>query len=246
MDVETWLKEKGSYADGLALYKMLPGCNKILLSKLSAETPQNLLSLKYELRMALSKKQNVSLKPVKPVTKVTSPAPAKAPINEALVKKAAETAFEKETLAMYPAELHPVFRERVEKFYKACELKLRLNLLSPDEEEEALNIILELEVLWQRIDKCWEILTHWRQHRRLMPVEASKDFSKFTAVQLLSEKGNLKSKISKRQATISKLEKYVQENPEDRTKLNYLNKKREELQQLINDLEEVNRLIEKG
>lgn len=247
MDIKTWFDKKGSYADGLALYKKLPTANRVLLGKLATESPQNLTSLKYELRMAMSQGIRVSAVVDKPKPEIR---PKPKPSAEIYVKKQVEQAvaleFAKETMALYPPELHPVYRQRIENFYKACELKFKLNALEPDQEEEALALILELDSLWDKIDTAWDILNHWKEHRRIMPVATSKDFTALSALELHTLKGNLKSSKSKREATIAKLEQYVSANPEDRTKLNLLNRKKEQLQQFLNDLEEVTRIIKKG
>lgn len=246
MDIDSWLKNKGSYADGLALYALLPGCNKTLLAKLGVESPQNLITLKYELRMAKGTKLNVVL----PVKENKLPVAVKpklaAPISAKVIEQAAAAEFGKETMATYPPELHPVYRQRIENFYMACELKFKLNALEPDQEEEALALILEIDSLWHKIDKAWDILTHWKEYRRIMPVAASQDFSAMSALQLHTLYGNMKSAKTKRSATLVKLEQYVAQNPEDRTKLNLLNRKKEQFQQLLNDLEEVKMIINKG
>lgn len=248
MDIEKWFKNKGSYSQGVALYAALPRHNKTLLQKLATESPANLLKLKYELKMAMGSGQKATVTPVvaKPVP-VPAEKPDNKPAEQVLIKQAVDGFFAKETMAMYPAELHTVYRDRVNCFYQACELKFKLNRLRPDQEQEALELILQLDALWQKIDRYWDMLNHWKEHKRIMPVAESEDFTQLSADKLMLRRKLLDTNLSKRRKTIAALEATVQASPEDRTKLNLLNRKKEQLQQLINDLESIRKALkEKG
>ena len=245
MDIESWFKEKGSYADGLALYKLVPGCNKHILAKLALESSRNFLTLKYELKMAQGKASSVTL----PVKEVVAPQaaeqPKKEPLLQVIIEKATEAQFEKETMAMYPPELHGIYRNRISDFYRACEIKFKLNALQPDDEETALEIIRELDTLWTNIDRYWEILHHWRDHNRIMPLDESEDFTGLNGIQLVKRRNQLETSKCKRSKTIAAMQIEVDAAPEDRQKLNLLNRKKEQLQQIETDLNKVRLLLQK-
>lgn len=243
MDIKSWFETSGSYADGLALYRQLPGCNNSLLRQFSKECKANFLTLKYELKKALEEGKGVTV----PTSSKSAPQALKKPTPAVVVhdyvEKSADAAFEKETMAMYPPELHGTYRNRITDFYRACEIKMKLNALNNDDEESALEIIIELEELWDRIDRYWMILNHWKENKRIMPVEQSQDFAKMNGIQLVNRRGQLETSISKRKITLNRLKEQVEGSPEDRTKLNAYNKKKEQLQQLIIDLETIRILL---
>jgi len=221
----------------------------MLLRNLAKETPANFLQMKYELKKALisSIKPKIIAPPsVDKATEPVKPKVADSGLMTQLVNQSEKKVFEKETMAMYPAELHSVYRERITKFYEACELKFKLNSLPAEAENEALQIILQLEDLWTRIDRCWLILEHWKTHNRLMPVEESEDFSKLSAVQLVVRRDRLETSISKRRKTIEGMQANHLTDPENKVILNSLNRKLEQLQQLIIDLETVKQLLKDG
>jgi hypothetical protein len=116
-------------------------------------------------------------------------------------------------------------------------------MLHPDAEEEAFDLILQLEELWESIDRAWFILNHWKDHGRIMPVDNSEDFTKLNGIQLAKRRDRLQSSISKRTKTLDKLFTEVESSPEDRVKLNLYNRKKEQLQQLMIDLETIRNLL---
>ncbi|WP_264560683.1 hypothetical protein [Flavobacterium sp. N501239] len=151
--------------------------------------------------------------------------------------------LQKETMASYPMGLHSVYRDRISNFYNACELKFKLNALPADDEEEAFDLIIQLEELWERIDRAWFVLNHWKDYGRIMPFDTSEDFKKMNAIQLVKRRDQLQTSISKRNKTLEKIIQEVESSPEDRVKLNLLNRKKEQLQQLIIDLETIRNLL---
>lgn len=237
MDIQKWLKEKGSFKDGIALYSALPGCNQSLLKTLTTESTVNFLKLKYELKMALEAGKGA----ITPKKENTAPQPIKKPQKQSLlkeiIKQSADVSFSKENMAMYPAELHSTYRNRIHDFYLACELKFKLNATADDDEETALEIIIKLEEVWNRVDRAWMVLNHWKDHRRIMPVEVSEDFSLLNGIQLVKRRDQLETSISKRKITLAKLMAQAEASPEDRTLQNKFNKKKEQLQQLLLDRE---------
>jgi len=236
MDIQSWFSNNGSYADGVKLYSELPTCSTNILRSFARENSSNFLKLKYELKKASLNGVGTI---VQKVEEVVTP-PKKEPENKSLIKEiiraSEEVSFQKENMAMYPMELHSTYRQRVNDFYLACELKFQLNALADDDEENALKIIIQLEDLWTRIDRAWMILDHWKDHNRLMPTVESKDFSNLSGNQLVMMRNKLESRISKRQKTIDAMHLNVLASPEDRSLLNLFNRKREQLEQLKIDL----------
>lgn len=243
MDIQTWFLNKGSFVDGVRLYSLLPNCNPTLLRSFSKENSANFLKLKYELKKASISGGNTIIQKVEKVVSEPIKEVKQDSMMQEIIKQSEELSFEKETMAMYPMDLHSTYRQRVSDFYLACELKFKLNSLPEEDEENALEIIIQLEDLWTRIDRAWMILNHWKEHNRIMPTEESEDFNKLSGVQLVMLRNNLESRISKRQKTIDGLQEKLKENPEDRTLLNLFNRKFEQLQQLIIDLETIRKLL---
>ncbi len=245
MDIQSWFENNGNYSDGLELFAQLPNCNKIQLRNFARENTSNFIKLKYELKKALMAGIGESIQ-----EKILEPAvPQKPfenkpePLLQLIIKQSADQSFEKETMAIYPMELHETYRKRVSNFYKACELKFQLNSLPEGDENTALKIILQLEDLWTRIDCAWMILDHWKDHKRIMPVNESEDFTKLTPIQLLMKRNQLESRISKRKVTIKSMTAEVEASPENRTISNLLNRKLEQLHQLNIDLETIRNLL---
>ncbi len=245
MDIQKWFNDSGSYAEGVKLYSKLPVHSSQLLKNFSRESTSNFLKLKYELKKAIL--SNASVITEKPAKQVVPPVAKKEVQDESLlqviIQQSAAQSFDKESMAKYPRELHATYRERVNLFYQACELKFQLNALPDADEKNALNLILQLEDLWTKIDRAWVILDHWKDHNRIMPSEESKDYSKLNGIQLVTLRARLETSISKRTKTIEKMRENCILSPEDRTLANSLNRKLEQLQQLIIDLETIRNLL---
>jgi hypothetical protein len=243
MDIKKWFEVSGTYQEGLALYAQLPICSNTFLRMLQKETSTNFLKLKYELKKASMSGQSANVSKIE----ISATEPKKElqeePLLDLIVRQSAAVSFQKETMALYPMELHGTYRERVNNFYKACELKFQLNAVPARREEEALKIIIQLEDLWTKIDRAWMILDHWKDHNRIMPVEVSEDFTQLSPIKIVMMRNNLEARISKRQKTIDSFTKQVSDNPEDRSISNLLNRKLEQLHQLKIDLETVRNLI---
>jgi len=243
MDIQSWFASQGSYADGVKLYSQLPTCNANLLRNFARENSANFLKLKYELKKAsLSGGSTIIPKEEKIVTAPKNE-PVPKPLLKEIIQASAAVSFEKETMAMYPMELHSTYRQRVSDFYLACELKFQLNSIADDDEEHALKIIIQLDNLWTRIDRAWMILGHWKDHNRIMPMQESEDFNKLSGKKLIMLRNNLQSNISKREKTIESMCERVTASPEDRTLLNLYNRKLEQLEQMKIDLETIRKLL---
>lgn len=243
MDIQSWFSSQGSYADGVMLYSKLPTCNANVLRSFARENTANFLKLKYELKKAslsltdtnVTQSIKVAPEPKKPIKPE--------PLLQEIIKQSAAVSFEKETMAMYPMELHSTYRQRVSDFYLACELKFQLNSIADDDENDALKIIIQLDDLWTRIDRAWMILGHWKDHNRMMPTESHEDFSQVSGNKLVMLRDNLQSSISKREKTIESMQERVKASPEDRSLLNLLNRKLEQLEQKKIDLETIRKKL---
>jgi hypothetical protein len=243
MNIQEWFENNGTYQEGLQLYASLPQRSNLFLKSIQRENTSNFLKLKYELKKALNNNSAVTTKQSEKIATELPTGPKIEPLLQVIINESASTSFEKETMAMYPMELHATYRNRISNFYEACELKFKLNMLHPDAEEEAFDLILQLEELWESIDRAWFILNHWKDHGRIMPVDNSEDFTKLNGIQLAKRRDRLQSSISKRTKTLDKLFTEVESSPEDRVKLNLYNRKKEQLQQLMIDLETIRNLL---
>lgn len=243
MDIQSWFTSQGSYADGLKLYSELPTCNSNLLRSFARENSSNFLKLKYELKKALLSGKSTIVPKVENIVPVPKIEPKPEPLLQEIIKASAKVSFHKETMADYPMELHSTYRQRVSDFYLACELKFQLNATPDDDEDNALKLIIQLDDLWTRIDRAWMILGHWKDHNRIMPTESHEDFSQVSGNKLVMLRDNLQSSISKREKTIKSINERVKASPEDRTVLNLLNRKLEQLEQLKIDLETIRKKL---
>lgn len=246
MNIQEWFDCNGSFEAGVNLYKKLPYTSNNLLRSFKTENFSNFLTLKYELKKALERGNNVNNTPIK--TQIVLDTTIKTEVNEDdelkfILEASKKKNVSKETMAMYPVELHETYRLRISKFYKACELKFLLNRVPQEDDRTALKLILQLEDLWSDIDKYWVILNYWTENNRLMPIDESRDFSKLSPMELHKEKALIETRISKRKKTISGFISYLESNPDDVTKRNLYNKKLEELEQLMIDFENIKKLI---
>lgn len=250
MNIQKWFDRSGSFAEGVELYSKLPQPSLHLLRMFKVESVSNFIRLKYELKNAINKGFDSNKIPEIPeIPKIPDAiqVPEEDPgfLNQ-LIESSSKAEFSKETMAMYPPELHSVYRERISNFYLACELKFKLNALPEANHDAALKLILQLESLWDKIDKSWTILHHWTDHHRIMPTEVSTDYSTFSPMQLANEKGLLETRISKRKKTLDGILKKIEGDPSNRVLANSYNKKKEELEQLIIDLETIKKILKNG
>jgi hypothetical protein len=243
MDIQSWFSSSGSYSDGVMLYSQLPICNPNVLRSFAKENTSNFLKLKYELKKASLSGKSAIVPKVEKIVTEPKKEPKPEPLLQEIIKQSAAVSFEKETMAIYPMELHSTYRQRVSDFYLACELKFQLNSIADDDETSALKIIIQLDNLWTKIDRAWMILGHWKDHNRIMPTEESEVFNTLSATKLVMLRNNLQSNISKREKTIESMCERVTASPEDRTLLNLYNRKLEQLEQKKIDLETIRKLL---
>lgn len=148
-------------------------------------------------------------------------------------------------ISNYPVELHQAYKKRYDHWLEACSLKLELNAIHPTDEETAYEIQEKLWDCLEKMDKCQEALDHYREHKLILEMETQADFSKLTPMELLTKRNTTRSNITKRKATIKRLEVLLPKNtdPEYRKKLHQINHKIGQLRVIENELEKLEELI---
>lgn len=196
---------------------------------------QNYAKLKYEwskIQTSISVSENNE-----PTTKVVQK------IQPSEVYKPKSSVFD-ELILDYPTELHSIYRRRWEIWLEACSWKMRLNETSPKDEKKAFEIQWIIYTLFQEFDQCQTILGHYREHKRIMTTESKRDFSQMSELELFKERNNLRTLITRRRQTIEKLEATTLPKEGEEYKWQHsINRKREQLQEKINELREIEKIL---
>lgn len=148
-------------------------------------------------------------------------------------------------ISNYPKELHGAFKDRYDYWLNACSLKIELNEVHYSDEETAYEIQVKLWDCLEKMDRCQEALTHYRENKRILETISTADFSKLSAMELLKKRNSTRSNITKRKSTIRKLEELLPKhtNPNYRKKLHQINLKIEQLRKIENELQILEELI---
>lgn len=148
----------------------------------------------------------------------------------------------------YPVELHPAYRRRWDLWMQACSLKMQLNKIPETETESALEIQMKIYRCFLDFDQCQKVLKHYREHKRIMPLEAETDFEGMSELEIYKHRDNLRALITRRKQTINKMENSLPapEDPEYKSRLHTLNLKREQLQEKENELMECEKFLNNG
>lgn len=235
MTISEWFTSDKDYNKGLAILATVPGVSPALLGQLKNETRSNFLILKYELKKmennpiyikSITKKKLV-LKPLSVVPKIN---------NTSIIETSVAKEKTKESIALYPIELHGTYRKRIDDFYEMCSLKMQLNEVDEDANDVALSIILKIEDLQSKIDLADEALNYWKENNRLMPVEPKVDLNKLKPMEIFKKIALLETSISKRKKTLESLSQHLKLHPDDLTKRNLYLRRIEYMQQLVLDL----------
>lgn len=151
-------------------------------------------------------------------------------------------------IAQYPVELHKTYQNAYRLWIESCGLKIQLNTIDDEDEESALEIQIKIFETMENFDKQKEILDHYNFHKRIMPTESKEDFSKLSPVELVNKRNSIRSLITRRKQTLEKrIAELPSKNDENyRIKENFINRKKEELQELELQLSELNKKIENG
>lgn len=148
-------------------------------------------------------------------------------------------------ISQYPKELHHAFKKRYEHWLEACALKAELNDVHRTDEETAYEIQCKLMDHLEKMDRYQEALDHYNKNKRIMITESLADFSNLSPMELLKKRNSARSNISKRKATIKKMEESLPKNtdPKYRQKLHQLNRKLEQLRVVENELEILDEMV---
>ena len=201
MEINKWLSESGDYTQGLLLYASYKRHNRTALRLLQAkETPKNYKKLKYLLGKI-------------PPTEATSDINfiIESSPDETIHKNSDFNPSEQSTyrpllLKDLPPELHPLYIKQKADFPTACSLKIKLNALAPNQENEALELSIKIERLFDSIEKSWQIFDHYLEHQVVLKIDAQ-DFSQKTAVALYKSEKSKRQLISKAKKRIVQLNK---------------------------------------
>lgn len=199
---------------------------------------QNEAKLRFELRKLTPKVAFLKTNIVKKETNVS-----KSEINVANTKTTLNNVG---FISEYPVELHPLYIERKQKFIAACSLKIRLNTILDSNVKEAYKLQQLIEKCFDVIDKANYILNHYREYKRILPLETKADFSKLKKTELVQRRNTIRSNISNRTKTIEKLREQVsQANSKNKLRLqSKLTQKLEQLEELKLQIDELDKLIQ--
>ncbi|WP_283640112.1 hypothetical protein [Mesonia mobilis] len=206
MKIEDWFTSM-DYNLGVELYQNAPNAKNRTLTQLKrGKSNRNMSLLISELRKL--KKANLPLTKTTTSTK-TKPKKVKLPqtdtaIHLELTRKqqkedSAKSYFQKIKYGELPPELKIRFRLLKDVFYDMCDLHYALLEVPEDSkyDDDALEIMLQIEALDDRRTTIWKELDHWQTHKTLLPTKTENDFSALDPHKLLLKKASLKSSIHK-------------------------------------------------
>lgn len=214
-EIQHWFDNGASFEEGIILYKQLPDQKSNILRSLArGKNSYNKSLLIKELRAFKTAPVKPQAKAVNKSTATTKPAQ---PVTDAVIDKEHKQqqykiASEKRQAnrikyAELPPELKMRYREVRELFYQLCDLHFLLTDVPKESTKEALSIQLRMDELDEQRSVIWAELEHWDKHKTMLPKEAD-DFSNMDAKELIKNKQNLNSQITKMQQRID--EKYEQ------------------------------------
>ena len=212
------------------------GGNSRIAESLKNFSLQNYAKLKYEYKRLGAIHQHETLKePLKEESGNPKTEPLKRKVFNDLISD-------------YPVELHPAYRRRWDLWMQACSLKMQLNKIPETETESALEIQMKIYRCFLDFDQCQKVLKHYREHKRIMPLEAETDFEGMSELEIYKHRDNLRALITRRKQTINKMENSLPapEDPEYKSRLHTLNLKREQLQEKENELMECENFLNNG
>lgn len=244
MTVQEWFDTGCDYNQGVLIFAKI-GKNKNLLKVFQRkETNWNREKLKYELNKFRTNPVQTPYTATKKIKK-----PIFSPPSKQIIQVGEMTTIKSKPMAAYPVSLHSVYQCRIAAFYKAASLKVQLNELPEDAETDALNLQFEIWKAVKENEKCWTILRHYDDTGRIMPTESTADFKGLSPQELVNQRQKLYVNKSKRAKTILSKETEISSeiNPAKRIKLEeFILKKKEELQAIENDIEQLTTLINEG
>lgn len=224
MTINEWFSSGCNYKDGVALYGALPNHNKNYFRNFSKkESVVNVMKLKYELQKHLQPTTQAT-KPTKQATvqktvSVTIPEPQKSQESKY---------YRKVLLKQLPVKLHPLYIKQKNDYVTYCSLKLQLNELSnirdsfgnlvldangvpkvkPQTEfdiQKANAICLQIESLFDSIDKAWEIIDHYLDTKEVITIK-SNDFSSLSPGKLRDKINSVRGSRTRQKKRLAMLE----------------------------------------
>jgi len=191
-EIAYWLENKGTYQEGVVLYAAHPKHKRNLLKLFNKRNSAvNEQKLKYELKkLALVNTAAVKIKTPIVVAPVVNPKVTVATTIAVYEKKQALFFHE------LPEELQPVLLEANTLFKTNCLLKVQLNAVSEDNEEDALAIQKQIVSNVSKNTLCWQKIDFWKQHR-ILPKSDTHTVESLTPAQLVKREQLLFASISK-------------------------------------------------
>jgi len=235
MTITEWIASGFDYGTGLILYSKQKRHNKNLLRLFMRKNNRiNQAKLKYELQKLQKFEVASSSEKVRKVIVTTS-------------YQVQPTIKEYRTLRLndLPVQLHDMYRKQKDVFYKACSLKIQLNNTPP--EVSGLYLCLEIDRLFDSIEKQWKVFDHYTKFK-VVPEFEGKDYSTLSPVLLLKAERSKREAISKAKSRIKGWSIQLQKttDKQKRYKLErQLQKKNEDLLAHEVDLETIRELIYK-
>lgn len=149
-------------------------------------------------------------------------------------------------ITQYPPELHKTYQEVDSLWFEFCELKLELNAVPSDQNDEAYDLQKEILSVMEKFDSHKKILDYYLEHKRVLPLASKKDFSNMNILQLDQKYKNLESLICRRKQTIEKMQNLLP--PDDdhnyRKKVAAVQRKVEQLQEYILDQDKIKDILQ--
>lgn len=148
-------------------------------------------------------------------------------------------------IAQYPVELHPTYQQACQIWINVCSLKIQLNAVPRHDEKQAFKLQTGILEKMEQFDVCKKVLDHYNEHKRILPTATKSDFSKLSPVELITKRNSLRSLITRRKQTIDKMEAELPEESDENyyKKISAINRKKEQLQELILDEEKITKML---
>lgn len=226
MTINTWFSSGCDYQQGLVLYKALPNHNKNLLKVFCRkETLPNKMKLKYELQ------KNIKSQITNPVNNLLNSNNQVKESSIPVVKKVTETNkyYRKVLINQLPIELHSLYIQQKNDYNLYCSLKMQLNELSNIRDgfgnlvlddcgnpkvkpqttidiQKANVICLQIEDLFDAIDKTWQIIDHYFKTKEVIVIK-EKNFENLSSGKLRDKLISVRGSITRQNQRKANLEK---------------------------------------
>jgi hypothetical protein len=221
MTVNEWFSSGCNYNDGVLLYKQQEKANKNFIKIFERkESMQNLMKLKYELQKYLAPTTAVSSTEKQTIAKGTFDIHI-----DSSPKKEESKYFRRILINQLPVELHGLYIQQKNDYMIYCSIKTQLNALTNVTDSfgkivigtdglpklkrqtklhiaKATKFCLQIETLFDAIDKTWQIIDHYLETKEIVII-------KETSYEDLSE-GKLRDKLISIRSSITRQKKRKQ------------------------------------